>query len=252
MPSWTAPLRPAAYAEEALVEAILDGTYPPGSALPGERDLAVQLGVTRPTLREVLGRLARDGWLTVRHGKATRVNDYWREGGLKVLEALARRQEALPPNFVLHLLQVRLALAPAYAGDAVRHAAAQVVDCLQGATGLPDTPEAYAEFDWLLHHALTVASGNPVYTLILNGFAGLYQRMALLYFSQPRARATSQTFYQEFLRAARQGDVAAARRIVRRVMKASIALWTAAQDAAGEIGEAKTPPATEQRDLRHP
>ena len=86
--SWSAPQRPAAYAEEALVNAILDGTYPAGTTLPGERDLAAQLGVTRPTLREVLGRLERDGWLTVRHGKATRVNDLWREGGLNVLEAI--------------------------------------------------------------------------------------------------------------------------------------------------------------------
>lgn len=252
MSAWTAPPRPAAYAEEALVEAILDGTYPPGSALPGERDLAAQLGVTRPTLREVLGRLERDGWLTVHQGKATRINDYWREGGLSVLEVLARSPRALPPDFVLHLLQVRLALAPAYAGDAVQHAAAQVVDCLQGADALADTPEAYAAFDWLLHHALTVASGNPIYTLILNGFAGLYQRMALLYFSQPGARAASQAFYQELLQAARRGDPAAARRIVRRVMKASIALWAAVQDAAGEAGETKTSPATKRHGRRRP
>jgi DNA-binding FadR family transcriptional regulator len=34
---------------------------------------------------------------------------------------------------------------------------------------LDDTPEAFASFDWTLHHILTVASGNPAYTLILNG-----------------------------------------------------------------------------------
>lgn len=40
MPFWSCPQRPAAYAEQALVSAILDGTYPPGSTLPGERTLA--------------------------------------------------------------------------------------------------------------------------------------------------------------------------------------------------------------------
>ena len=50
MADWVAPKRPAAYAEQALVTAILEGTYPPGSTLPGERDLAAQLGVTRYSL----------------------------------------------------------------------------------------------------------------------------------------------------------------------------------------------------------
>ncbi len=76
-----------------------------------------------------------------------------------------------------------------------------------------------------------MATGNPVYTLILNGFAGLYHRMALLYFAQPRACASSRAFYQELLQAARRGDSAAARRIVRRVMKASVALWMAVNGA---------------------
>jgi GntR family negative regulator for fad regulon and positive regulator of fabA len=228
MPPWSAPQRPAAYTEEALVNAILDGTYPAGTTLPGERDLAAQLGVTRPTLREVLRRLERDGWLTVRHGKATRVNDFWREGGLNVLEALARRQEGLPSDFVPHLLEVRLALAPIYTHDAVRRTAADVVACLEGAAGLEDTPEAYAEFDWRLHHTLTVASGNPVYTLILNGFAGLYRQMALLYFSRPAGRASSQAFYRRLLQVARQGDAAAARRVAQRVMQRSIMLWQTA------------------------
>lgn len=225
--SWSAPQRPAAYAEEALVNAILDGTYPADTTLPGERDLAAQLGVTRPTLREVLGRLERGGWLTVRHGKATRVNDLWREGGLNVLEALARRPNGLPPNFILHLLEVRLALAPTYSREAVRCAATEVAACLQGAAGLADTPEAYADYDWQLHHTLTVASGNPVYTFILNGFAGLYRAMALLYFARPEARAASQAFYQALLAAARRKNPTAAQRVVERVMRQSIAMWQA-------------------------
>ena len=63
MNEWLAPARPRAHAESVLLAAILDGTFPPGTTLPGERTLAAQLGVTRPTLREALQRLARDGWL---------------------------------------------------------------------------------------------------------------------------------------------------------------------------------------------
>jgi GntR family transcriptional regulator, negative regulator for fad regulon and positive regulator of fabA len=50
------PQRPALYAEQALVTDILNGTFPPGSNLPAERELSIQLGVTRPTLREALRR----------------------------------------------------------------------------------------------------------------------------------------------------------------------------------------------------
>jgi GntR family negative regulator for fad regulon and positive regulator of fabA len=225
MANWSAPQRPAAYAEEALVTAILDGTYPPGSALPGERDLAEQLGVTRPTLREALQRLACDGWFTIQQGKSTRVNDFWRDGGLGVLGALVRYGRQLPPDFIPNLLEVRLALAPAYTHAAVARSAEDVVACLADYTKLDDTPGSFATFDWVVHHTLTLASGNPIYTLILNGFVGFYEDMAVLYFSRPRARTSSRAFYDRLLAAARLGDAAEAERITRAVMQESIALW---------------------------
>src|SRR3990170_7275190 len=86
--AWDPPLRPAELAETRLIAAILDGQFPINSTLPPERDLSTQLGVTRPTLREALQRLARDGWLEIRHGRPTRVRDYWHEGSLGVLGAM--------------------------------------------------------------------------------------------------------------------------------------------------------------------
>ena len=55
-----------------------------------ERELAGQLGVTRPTLREALQRMARDGWIKIQHGRSTRVRNFWREGNLGVLSGIAR------------------------------------------------------------------------------------------------------------------------------------------------------------------
>ena len=234
MTNWSAPQRPAAYAEEALVTAILDGTYPPGSTLPGERDLAAQLGVTRPTLRECLQRLACEGWLTIQQGKSTRVNDFWREGGLNVLSALVRYSKQLPRGFVQNLLEVRLALAPAYTRAAVENAAETVAECLAVHVHLDDTPEAFAAFDWQLHHILTIGSDNPVYTLILNGFAGFYEQMACLYFAQPEARSSSRAFYGALLAAARRADGAEAEWITRAVMEESIRLWRQARQGERE------------------
>ena len=64
-PKTEPPLRPTQYAEYILVTSILNGTYPAGTLLPGERALANEIGITRPTLRETLQRLANEGWVLV-------------------------------------------------------------------------------------------------------------------------------------------------------------------------------------------
>ncbi|MEW5986522.1 MAG: fatty acid metabolism transcriptional regulator FadR [Chloroflexota bacterium] len=233
IPEYSPPSRPVEYAEETLVRGILDGQFPPGSLLPGERELATQLGITRPTLREVLRRLERDGWLGIRQGKSTYVKDYWREGGLNVLSTLVRYGRQLPPNFILNLLQVRLALAPTYTRAAVEREAATILALLEDSLQLADAAEALASFDWTLHHCLTVASGNPIYTLILNGFVGFYEDMARRYFARPEARARSRAFYAALAQAVRRNDPAAAEEITRAVMVESIELWQAQRDTDG-------------------
>jgi GntR family negative regulator for fad regulon and positive regulator of fabA len=225
MANWTPPLRPAAYAEQALVTEILHGTYPPGSKLPAERDLAVQLGVTRPTLREALRRLESDGWLCVQQGKPTQVNDFWREGGLNLLSSLVRNSQELPAKFIPNLLEVRLAMAPAYTKAAIEHSAAEVVNFLEKSRELGDSPSAFAAFDWTLHKTLAFYSQNPIYSLILNGFCGFYEQMGCLYFDNPAARASSLAFYAVLQDAARTADAQAAAEIAKAVMQESILLW---------------------------
>jgi GntR family negative regulator for fad regulon and positive regulator of fabA len=225
MNDWSPPKRPAVYAEKSIISAILNGDYPPGSLLPGERELAVKLGVTRPTLRETLQRLERDGWLTIQQGKPTRVNDYWKDGGLNVLNALVRYSDKLSPEFIPNLLQVRLSLAPAYIRQAVQRSPIQVIEALRDSITLNDLPEEYASFDWHLHYTLTILSGNPIFTLILNGFARFYEQMACIYFEQPAARKASQEFYRSLSKATQQNDAEKVENITRAVMKESIELW---------------------------
>lgn len=227
---WQPSPRPAELAESRLIDAILDGRFPINGTLPPERDLAAQLGVTRPTLREALQRLARDGWLEIRHGRLTRVRDYWAEGGLGVLAAIARHQDGLPPDLVPNLLGLRLLLAPAYTRMAVEREPAAIAGLLDDYASLPDDPRALAEADWALHRALTIASGNPVFTLILNGFGDLYLRMAMRYFTLPRARRRSRRFYVDLREAARAANGARAEQVARTVMADSLTLWA---EAAG-------------------
>jgi GntR family transcriptional regulator, negative regulator for fad regulon and positive regulator of fabA len=230
---WQPLPKPSELAENRLIQAILDGHFPIGTTLPGERDLASMLGVTRPTMREALQRLARDGWVEIRHGHATRVRDYWREGQLAVLVAMVQRPEQLPADIVPNLLAVRLAMAPAYASQAVARNAEQVVKFMQGYPQLADTPEAFTNADWDLHHTLTVLSGNPVYTLILNGFGSLYKTMGLRYFTNPQARLTSHKFYLDLLAAAQKADFKAAATIVSDIMAQSIQFWERVDNSPG-------------------
>lgn len=232
--NWSAPKRPVDHAEHALITAILAGDFPPGSALPAERELAGMIGVTRPTLREVLRRLERDGWLVVQQGKATTVTDFWRDGGLNVLSGIARYSSVLPDDFVPNLLQVRLDLAPTYTRLAVTRAPERVADLLSGHSTIDDTPPAYAAYDWQVQRLLTVESGNAVYALIFNSFAGFYKQMAALYFAGDEARQVSRAYYADLLAAVGRGDASGAETITREVMRVSIDLWQRAAETKGE------------------
>jgi GntR family transcriptional regulator, negative regulator for fad regulon and positive regulator of fabA len=220
--NWESPQRPAELTESRLIAAILDGTFPINSQLPAERELAERLGVTRPTLREALQRLGRDGWLEIHQGKPTRVRNYWQEGNLGLLNAITRDVDKLPPDFVTQLLEARISLAPDYAALAVARHPAEVAVLLASYRDLGDTAEAYSEADFELHHRLTVASANPVYTLILNGFSSLYRLFGPLYFSIEANRRHSQVFYRELETAAINKDSQAARAITLRVMSESL------------------------------
>lgn len=58
-----------------LEQRILEGSLKPGDRLPAERELAVELAVSRPSLREAIHKLATKGLLTTRHGGGTYVTD---------------------------------------------------------------------------------------------------------------------------------------------------------------------------------
>lgn len=58
-----------------LEQRILEGSLKAGDRLPSERNLALELNVSRPTLREALQKLASKGLLETRHGGGSVVTD---------------------------------------------------------------------------------------------------------------------------------------------------------------------------------
>ncbi|MDY6872412.1 MAG: fatty acid metabolism transcriptional regulator FadR [Chloroflexota bacterium] len=223
--SWTPVRKPAEIVESRLIEGILNGTFQPDSHLPGERELSESLGVTRPTLREALQRLARDGWVEIHQGKPTRVCNYLQEGNLGVLNALSERPEHLPEDFVSDLLSARLAMAPMYTAQAIKRAPDALLNVLEEREVLHDSPESFAQFDWRLHHQLTILSGNPVFVMILNGFKDLYLNLAPAYFAITEARQHSQFFYEELVKATKNEDAYRAQTLTESIMRDSLTFW---------------------------
>lgn len=225
MANWPLAPKPAELAENRLLDSILDGSFPVNSTLPPERTLAEKLGVTRPTLREALQRLSREGWVEIHHGKPTRVKDYLKEGNLLILNSLALRPDKLSNAFISDLLQVRAVLAPEYGCLAVQAHAAELADLLRPMLFLPDQAEAYASADQDLHYRLTLLSGNPVFTLFLNGFAELEVAMGVFYFQNPAARQHSHQFYEALLECCEPPQPLAAQDLIRKVMQQSVSFW---------------------------
>lgn len=225
-PAIQIPLRPTQHVEQILVTSILNGTYPIGSPLPAERTLATQIGVTRPTLRETLQRLAKEGWVEIRHGKPTLVNDYWQKGGLSLLSTVAKYGKHLPKGTIRHLLEVRLTLLPDIANRAATFHPQPLIRYLEKANRLQSAPVPFAAFDWELQMLMAHRSDNPIYALILNDFAPLFKNMALRYFKDAGARSASLKYYRALARAiSRDGQGVAD--VVRKAMKESIAIWQA-------------------------
>ena len=222
---WSTPQKPAELTESRLISAILDGNFPVNSPLPPERELALSLGVTRPTLREALQRLSRDGWIEIHQGRPTRVRDYWQEGNLLILSAIARHQQHLPADFVPNLLHVRALLAPEYTRLAIHNASSEVIRLLESMQSLPDAAPVFTRVDLELHCRLTILSGNPIFTLILNGFTDLYHSMGSRYFLSPLTRDHSRSYYKKLLSAALSNDIFMAEEVTRAVMRESLELW---------------------------
>jgi GntR family negative regulator for fad regulon and positive regulator of fabA len=226
------PLRPTQHVENYLVTSILDGTYPIGASLPNERSLSEQLGVTRPTLRETLQRLENEGWVKIRHGKPTMINDYWRQGGLSLLGTLAKYAEHLPNGFITQLLEVRLTLLPSVARFAAEHHPKVIWDHLEAANKLPDEAVPYASYDWNLQIRMARHSNNPIFPLILNDFASIFTTMALRYFNQQTARKASREYYRQLSQTIGKGG-AAVEKTVKAAMVQSISIWKQIRSSEG-------------------
>lgn len=157
-----------------LMERIVDGALPPGSALPSERALTEKLGVSRTAVREALQRLEHGGLVATRHGGESRVLDYRQSAGLDLLpELIADGEGRLRPGPARAAIEMREALAPDIARRCARRATPAIDAELDeitaemeavGDDALSDLQRLSARF-W---DALARGSENVAYQLAMN------------------------------------------------------------------------------------
>lgn len=142
---------------EQVRSLVVAGEFAPGSRLPAERDLARQLGVSRPSVREALIALEVEGWVEVRTGS-----------GVYVLQRQERAEVRIAATEwgPLELIRARRVLEGELAALAATHAKrkdkqsmARALASMRADAGSGVMP---LEGDRAFHAAIAQACGNAV------------------------------------------------------------------------------------------
>lgn len=153
-----------------MLRRIQTGEWPVGQAIPSERTLIKEMEVSRIALREALSMLRSLGVLDTSHGRKSVV----RQVGTELIERLVPLIISLEPISGFHqVFEMRLALeGPAAALAAARRTEADLarLEALaaeyasQGDVDVDHYPRTDLEF----HLQIARATGNPIFTALLN------------------------------------------------------------------------------------
>ncbi|CCD91020.1 Transcriptional regulatory protein (fragment) [Bradyrhizobium sp. ORS 375] len=184
------------------LRALIDGgEFPVGSRLPTERELAEQLQVSRPTVREALIALEVEGRVRIRVGS-----------GIYVIEPTAAAFTASASAIIegpFELLRAREFIEGAIAGEAARLATADDVagiGAALAAVATGDHPsEALMAHDRAFHIAVAECLGNAVLTRVVGELfdqrLNPYFAKLATYFENSDSWRTAHAEHQEILRA---------------------------------------------------
>lgn len=199
---------------DQLAGEVLAGELEPGATLPAERQLAETLGVSRPTVREALQRLAHSGLVEVRQGGSTTVRDFRRHAGLDMLPRLLLRRGEPDPAVIGSILEIRRALGREVAALAAQRAGAALAADLTAILDL-----LAAEHDPVAQqlHALTFwdhlvdGADSIVYRLLYNDLRAVYEPAVTALATLMAPEVGSIGHYRALTAAVLAGDDAAAR-----------------------------------------
>ncbi len=156
---------------------IVTGQVLPGDRLPSEKELSMQLGLSRSSLREAVRALVLLRVLDVRHGDGTYVSSLRPDVLVGVLESAV---DLLQDGTLLEVFQLRRILEPAgteLAASRITPAElAGVQDCLRAMEELSD-PEEFVRVDLEFHDRLVRAGGNATLAALARSFSAQTVRL---------------------------------------------------------------------------
>ncbi|MFZ1652156.1 MAG: GntR family transcriptional regulator [Candidatus Nanopelagicales bacterium] len=224
-----APQRTADAVFDQVRDQIVGGALVAGEALPGERELAAQLGVSRGVVREALQRLSQAGLIDIRHGGATRIRDFLTSTDLNLLQRLMVQSDGSVNARVLRsLLEMRISIGV----DAARLAALRADVAAQ--TALGDLVDRLAASDDILERQdidldfwskVVESSGNVAYRIAYNGLAATYRPLRAVIVAVVEPELDNLKDHRKMVKAIARGDSAAAERAARSLLECSENEW---------------------------
>ena len=212
---------------------IEQGQLHPGDRLPPERDLAVVIGVSRPSLRSGLQKLGAMGVVVPRQGAGTFVSDgppKLENSSLRFLAALHgfTRDDMFEERSVLEVVTSWLS-----AERATHEHQSVMAEEVAGMFASLDDPQAYLVHDIQFHRSVAAGSGNPVLTTLIDTVAEMVYETRRLTVERARDLRQSAEMHRRIYRAVKARDPELARR------EMSEHLDMARQAQASEEREAK-------------
>ncbi|MEO8656471.1 MAG: FadR/GntR family transcriptional regulator, partial [Ramlibacter sp.] len=217
---------------EQLRSLIASGEFSVGSRLPAERDLAKQLGVSRPSVREALIALEVEGIIDVRTGSGIYVRTSDAVNGA----AAAQRQSSdLGEWGPLELMRARELVEGEVAALAARNARRTQIAAISSAlaqmreeAGAGTSPRAGDE---AFHTAVAQACGNEVLRDTVRGYwnarsGPLFERLGD-YFENPASWGAALVEHSAVLEAIRSHDAASARLAMQAHLKKAYSRYSA-------------------------
>lgn len=215
----------------------------PGDKLPGERELAEGLGVSRTVLREALRVLAVRGLVKVKPGCGTYVQELSVRDAIAPMELFLKLQRA--PDSYANLNEVRRTIEVQVAGlaaqRATEHDIARLEDAIERMEQHKDDPKAFSQADLAFHLSLAAATHNDLFPMLLCPIARLLLEAILLSSYGPRATEAGLAHHCEVLEAVRAHDPEKARLAMQQhLCEAEALLRGAQQGLKGAMKDSKT------------
>ena len=217
---------------EQLRVLIGKGEFAPGTRLPAERDLARQLGVSRPSVREALIALEVEGWVEVRSGSGVYALDRRTSPGRAAPAGKSPAQAEWGP---LELIRARRVVegetAALAAGQARRRDTQAMREAIDDMVRDADAGVMPLAPDRAFHSAIVQTTGNGVLVDTVHGFwdarrGPLFQRLGG-YFESPRGWRAAIAEHEAIYDAICRRDAPAARQAMQAHMDRAHARFNA-------------------------